>query len=79
MTNFGHDVCEKRFSAHGTGKKFGFTPDPKIPLLSPENLRPETKQRPENISYWNKSKKAPAENRKCLFFVAGRRIELRTS
>lgn len=38
-----------------------------------------TEQRPENISYWNKSKKAPAENRKCLFFVAGRRIELRTS
>ena len=36
-------------------------------------------QRPENISYWNKSKKAPAENRKCLSFVAGRRIELRTS
>ena len=36
-------------------------------------------QRPENISYWNKSKQAPAENRKCLFFVAGRRIELRTS
>ena len=38
-----------------------------------------TEQRPENISYWNKSKKAPAKNRKCLFFVAGRRIELRTS
>ena len=35
--------------------------------------------REDNIHAVTYRKKTPAKNRKCLFFVAGRRIELRTS